>query len=175
MPFDPREAIAELTDLFSERCAKKGLEFVYFVAEDVPSQLLGDPVRLRQILVNLVGNAIKFTERGEILVELSLARCDPEGVLLNFAVEDTGIGIAPDQCARVFESFHQVDGSMTRARGGSGLGLTITRQLVELMGGTITVESELGRGSRFAFTVRFQPSAEEAETRRAPRHTGAPA
>ena len=170
VPFDPREAIAELTDLFSERCAKKGLEFVYFVAEDVPSQLLGDPVRLRQILVNLVGNAIKFTERGEILVELSLARCDPEGVLLNCVVEDTGIGIVPDQCARVFESFHQVDGTMTRARGGSGLGLTITRQLVELMGGTITVESELGRGSRFAFTVRFQPSAEEAETRRAPRH-----
>ena len=97
VPFDPREAIGELTDLFAERCAKKGLEFVYFVDEDVPSQLIGDPVRLRQILVNLVGNAIKFTERGEILVEVSLARAEADRVALNFAVADTGIGIPADQ------------------------------------------------------------------------------
>jgi PAS domain S-box-containing protein len=174
VPFDPREAIAELTDLFSERCDKKGLEFVYFVAEDVPSKLIGDPVRLRQILVNLVGNAIKFTERGEILVELSLARADADGILLNCVVEDTGIGIAPEQCARVFESFHQVDGSMTRSRGGSGLGLTITRQLVELMGGTITVESELGRGSRFAFSIRSQGAPADVDAVRAPRHIARP-
>jgi two-component system, sensor histidine kinase and response regulator len=174
VPFDPREALAELTDLFAERCAKKGLEFVYFVAEDVPSRLLGDPVRLRQILINLVGNSIKFTERGEILVELSLARNEPDGLILNFAIEDTGIGIAPEQCSRVFESFHQVDGSMTRARGGSGLGLSITRQLVELMGGKISVESELGRGSRFAFTVHFQRSSDQAEMPRAPRHLARP-
>jgi PAS domain S-box-containing protein len=174
VPFDPRETIGELTDLFSERCGKKGLEFVYFVAEDVPSQVIGDPVRLRQILVNLVGNAIKFTERGEILVELSLVRSEPDTVMLNFAVEDTGIGIEPDQCARVFESFHQVDGSMTRSRGGSGLGLSITRQLVELMGGKISVESELGRGSRFAFTVRLAPSSRETEMPRAPRHLPRP-
>jgi len=170
VPFDVQEAIAELTDLFSERCMRKGLEFIYFVAEDVPSHLIGDPVRLRQILVNLVGNAIKFTERGEILVELSLARNEPDGVVLNFAVEDTGIGIPPEQCPRIFESFHQVDGSMTRARGGSGLGLSITRQLVELMGGKISVESELGRGSRFAFTARFKPSPHQADTSRGPRH-----
>jgi two-component system, sensor histidine kinase and response regulator len=174
LPFDPREAVAELTELFSERCAKKGIEFVYYVAEDVPSQLVGDPVRLRQILVNLVGNSIKFTERGEILVEVSLARTEAGGVMLNFTVEDTGIGIDPEQCSRVFESFHQVDGSMTRARGGSGLGLAITRQLVELMGGKIAVESELGRGSRFTFTARFEASASEIEMPRGPRHLPRP-
>src|ERR1700721_546305 len=149
LPFDPREAIAELTDVFSERCAKKGIEFVYFVDEAVPSQLIGDPVRLRQILVNLVGNAIKFTERGEILVEVALGGAEGGGVVLGFVVADTGIGTPADQSAHVFESFHQIDGSLTRARGGSGLGLAIPRQLVELMGGSISVESELGRGSRF--------------------------
>jgi signal transduction histidine kinase/DNA-binding response OmpR family regulator/HPt (histidine-containing phosphotransfer) domain-containing protein len=165
VPFDLREAIAELTDLFGERCAKKGLEFVHFVDETVPSHLIGDPVRLRQILVNLVGNAVKFTERGEILVEVSLAKADKDGVALAFAVADTGIGIPADQRARVFESFHQVDGSLTRARGGSGLGLAITRQLVELMGGSISVESEPGRGSRFVFTACFQPVAQEVVPR----------
>jgi two-component system, sensor histidine kinase and response regulator len=170
LPFDVHEAIADLADLFSERCAKKGLEFIYFVDEKVPSHVVGDPVRLRQILVNLVGNAIKFTERGEILVEVSLSRNEPDGVMLNFVVEDTGIGIPSEQCAKVFESFHQVDGSMTRARGGSGLGLSITRQLVELMGGKISVESELGRGSRFAFSARFQASPREADNQQGPRH-----
>jgi two-component system, sensor histidine kinase and response regulator len=174
VPFNPREAMADLTDLFAERCTRKGLEFIYFVAEDVPSQLVGDPMRLRQILINLVGNAVKFTERGEILVELSLLRSEPDEVVLSFAVEDTGIGIAPEQCSLVFESFHQVDGSMTRARGGSGLGLAITRQLVELMGGRISAESELGRGSRFAFTARLKPAAREAEMADAPRHLARP-
>src|SRR5262249_55854519 len=159
-----------LSDLFSERCAKKGLEFVYFVDEAVPSELVGDPVRLRQILVNLVGNAVKFTERGEILVELSLVPAEAHGIVLKFVVEDTGIGIAPDQCARIFESFYQVDGSLTRARGGSGLGLSITRQLVELMGGKISVESMLGRGSRFTFTACFQASSMEADSPRPLRH-----
>jgi two-component system, sensor histidine kinase and response regulator len=172
--FDPREAIGELTDLFGERCAKKGLEFVHFVDEAVPSHLIGDPVRLRQILVNLVGNAIKFTERGEILVEVSLARAEGDEVVLGFAVADTGIGIAADQRARVFESFHQVDRSLTRARGGSGLGLAITRQLVELMDGSISVESELGRGSRFFFTARFQPVSPEMALPRTSRHLPRP-
>jgi CheY-like chemotaxis protein len=172
--FEPRETVAEMAELFSERCSKKGLEFVYFVAEDVPSMLVGDPMRLRQILVNLVGNSVKFTERGEILVEVSLVRKDADAVVLNFTVEDTGIGIPADQRARVFESFHQVDGSLTRARGGSGLGLAITRQLVELMDGEIAVESELGRGSRFSFTARFQPSSLAASTPRGPRHLARP-
>jgi two-component system, sensor histidine kinase and response regulator len=172
--FDPREAIAELTDFFGERCLKKGLEFVHFIDEAVPTHLIGDPVRLRQILVNLVGNAVKFTEHGEILVEVSLAQAKSDGVVLGFAVADTGIGIPAEQCARVFESFHQVDGSLTRARGGSGLGLAITRQLVELMGGSISVESELGRGSRFLFTARFQPVAHEALLPRPRRHLPRP-
>jgi PAS domain S-box-containing protein len=157
-PFDPREAIAELTDLFAQRCTEKGLEFIFFVAEDVPSELIGDPVRLRQILVNLVGNAIKFTDGGEVVIEVSLSCDKPDGVILTFAVKDTGVGIEPEQCSRIFEPFHQIDGSMTRTRGGSGLGLSITRQLVELMGGAISVESNLGQGSRFTFTACFKHS-----------------
>lgn len=173
LPFDLREVIAEVTDLFTERCAKKGLELIYYVAEDVPSRLVGDPVRLRQVLVNLIGNAIKFTERGEILIEISNSR-NTNDKFLNFAVEDTGIGIEPEQCAHIFESFHQVDGTMSRARGGSGLGLSITRQLVELMGGGISVESELGRGSRFSFTARFDALTPEAEAPRGPRYLARP-
>jgi PAS domain S-box-containing protein len=167
--FDPREVIAEAADLFCERCSSKGLELVYCVAEDVPARLAGDPVRLRQILINLVGNAIKFTERGEILVELALvpgADTDTGGdtdVMLAFAVEDTGIGIPADKCAQVFESFEQVDQSMSRSRGGSGLGLAITKRLVALMGGTIGVESEYGRGSRFYFTARCRPAPNAPE------------
>jgi two-component system, sensor histidine kinase and response regulator len=156
VPFDARETIAELTELLAERCTKKGIEFVYFVDEAIPAQLVGDPTRLRQVLVNLVGNAIKFTEHGEILVELALARSTPDAVILNIAVADTGIGIQPEQKARIFEAFHQIDSSMTRARGGSGLGLAITRQLVELMGGDLSVDSEFGRGSRFSFAVAFK-------------------
>jgi PAS domain S-box-containing protein len=174
VPFDPREAVAELSDLFSERCANKGLEFVYFVAEEVPARLVGDAVRLRQILVNLVGNAVKFTEHGEIVVQVTIASDAPETIALRFVVEDSGIGIAPEQCARVFESFYQVDGSLTRVQGGSGLGLSITRQLVELMGGTIGVESELGRGSRFIFTAQFGPTPYTAEPARTLRHLARP-
>jgi two-component system sensor histidine kinase/response regulator len=156
--FDPREVIAEVTDLFCEPCARKGLEFVYFVAEDVPASLRGDPVRLRQVLINLVGNAIKFTERGEILTEVVIADRETERLLLSFTVTDTGVGIAPEQKSRVFESFHQADHGALAARAGSGLGLTIARHLVELMGGEIDVESELGRGSQFRFTARLAPS-----------------
>jgi signal transduction histidine kinase/CheY-like chemotaxis protein/HPt (histidine-containing phosphotransfer) domain-containing protein len=158
--FDPRELIAEITDLFGERCTSKGIEFIYFVAEDVPHHLTGDPARLRQVLINLVGNAIKFTERGEILVELSLADSAAEHVTLRCSVKDTGIGIDREQRARIFESFHQVDASMTRSRGGTGLGLSIVKELVTLMGGDIGVESEVGRGSRFWFTTRLARSAD---------------
>ena len=158
--FDPRELIAEITDLFGERCTSKGIEFIYFVAEDVPHHLTGDPARLRQVLINLVGNAIKFTERGEILVELSLADSAAGHVTLRCSVKDTGIGIDREQRARIFESFHQVDASMTRSRGGTGLGLSIVKELVTLMGGDIGVESEVGRGSRFWFTTRLARSAD---------------
>lgn len=97
-----------------------------------PHRLIGDPARLRQVLINLVGNAIKFTERGEILVEVSLANAGPERATLLFSVKDTGIGIDPDERARIFESFHQIDRSMTRSQGGTGLGLSIVRELVTL-------------------------------------------
>jgi CheY-like chemotaxis protein len=149
VPFDPRDLIDELTDLFSAQCARKGLEYIYFVADEVPHQVQGDPVRLRQVLINLIGNAIKFTERGEIV-----------------------IGIKPEHREQLFRSFHQVDGSMTRARGGSGLGLAISKELVELMGGSISVESEWGRGSRFAFTAEFDRPAGEPEAPRPTRHIG---
>jgi two-component system sensor histidine kinase/response regulator len=168
--FEPREAIAEVADLFGERCSSKGLEFVYFVDESVPTSLRGDPVRLRQILINLIGNAIKFTERGEILVEIAVAESHDDHVMLSVAVVDSGIGIAPEKRASVFQSFHQADSSMTRSRGGSGLGLAIVRQLVELMGGEVGVDSELGRGSRFWFTMRVQKSAGETASPRGARH-----
>jgi len=159
--FDPRELVAEVTDLFCERCTSKGLEFVYFIAEDVPRQLTGDSARLRQVLINLVGNAMKFTERGEILIELSLAKDGEDQIILLSSVRDTGIGIDDDQRTRIFESFHQADASMTRSRGGTGLGLSIVKELVHLMGGDIGVESEIGRGSRFWFTVQLARSAED--------------
>ncbi len=152
--FDPRDVLAEVAAVFCERCAAKNLELVYFIAEDVPSRLRGDPVRLRQVIINLVGNAIKFTERGEVLLEVTIAQREEGNVVLSVSVEDTGIGIEASKRDKVFESFHQVDNSITRSRGGSGLGLTISKQLVELMGGKIGVESEVGRGSRFYFTVR---------------------
>jgi two-component system, sensor histidine kinase and response regulator len=161
--FEPREVVAEVTDLFGEQCASKGVELIYFIAEDVPSHLLGDPVGLRQILINLVGNAIKFTERGEVLIEVSVDQLIDSKITLAFAVQDTGIGIAPDKQARVFEAFRQADDSMTRSRGGSGLGLAIVKRLVELQGGELGVESQIGRGSRFFFTARFDLSAKAGE------------
>ena len=160
--FDPRVVLAVVTDVFSERCAAKGLEFIYFIADDVPAMLSGDPVRLRQILINLVGNAIKFTDRGEILLELKVTQAADGAIVLSFSVQDTGIGIEATKRDLVFESFQQADNSMTRARGGTGLGLTISKQLVELMGGVIGVESEFGRGSRFHFTIRCKIAASKS-------------
>jgi two-component system sensor histidine kinase/response regulator len=174
-PFEIRELIADVTDLFGEQCGSKGLDLIYFVAEDVPVQLLGDSVRLRQVLINLVGNAIKFTEHGEILVEVSFARYESDALILAFSVEDTGLGIARDKLTEVFEPFRQVDASMTRSRGGSGLGLAITKRLVELQGGEIGVESEPGGGSRFQFTARFRRVASTiAETPLPGRHIARP-
>jgi CheY-like chemotaxis protein/nitrogen-specific signal transduction histidine kinase/HPt (histidine-containing phosphotransfer) domain-containing protein len=165
--FDLREMIGDVTDLFSERCASAGLEFIYFIADDAPSHVRGDPVRLRQVLVNLIGNAVKFTERGDIFLKVTAEDSGPDHVVLTCSVEDSGIGIAPDDHHKVFESFQQVDSSLTRLRGGSGLGLAITKQLVELMGGEIEFESEVGRGSRFYFTVRAAHSAAGVKNGRA--------
>ena len=156
--FEPREMLSELTDVFANRCVTKGLALTCTVKDAVPAQLKGDAGRLRQVLVNLMGNAVKFTEQGGVTVELGLGPGAPGEVELVCSVLDTGIGIPSDQLAVVFESFQQVDHSMRRARGGTGLGLAISKQLVEMMGGHLSVESQLDRGSRFHFNVRFAPS-----------------
>jgi two-component system, sensor histidine kinase and response regulator len=154
IPFDLRESLGETMKSLGVRAHQKGLELVYDVEPDVPEPLLGDPGRLRQILVNLVGNSIKFTESGEVVV--SVARGSAENdTFLHFRVRDTGIGIAPEQQAKIFEPFSQADGSMTRKYGGTGLGLTICVRLVEMMGGKIWIESERGKGTTVHFTAQF--------------------
>ncbi|HKI47744.1 MAG TPA: ATP-binding protein, partial [Desulfobacteria bacterium] len=133
------------------------IELICRVKPDVPTALKGDPVRLRQIVVNLADNAIKFTEKGEIVITVALEKETDRYITLHFSVSDTGIGIASDKMSTIFESFHQADGSVTRRYGGTGLGLTISRQLAELMNGRIWLESEEGKGSTFHFTARFRP------------------
>jgi signal transduction histidine kinase/CheY-like chemotaxis protein/HPt (histidine-containing phosphotransfer) domain-containing protein len=153
--FDLTEAIAKAVEIVAVRAAAKGLTIRQRIESDVPVFLVGDPDRLRQVLINLLGNSMKFTERGGL--EVVVAR-DPEGGpagALRFAVSDTGIGIPEQKLAAVFESFTQADTSTTRKYGGTGLGLSISKQLVELMNGRIWVQSELGVGSTFFFTARF--------------------
>jgi two-component system sensor histidine kinase/response regulator len=151
--FDLSQVIEESADLLAERAQAKGLELLTAIPPHAPRRLMGDPSRLRQVLVNLVGNAVKFTEQGEVVISVSIEDADPRRVKLRFSVRDTGIGIAPDAQARLFNAFTQADGSTTRKYGGTGLGLAICRQLVELMGGTIELTSEPGRGSTFSFTL----------------------
>ena len=157
--FDLRDEVHQVADLFADQAHHKGLEFICDIAADVPALLRGDPVRLRQVLANLVGNAVKFTERGDVVLRLEKTGEDAGAVELRFEVRDTGIGIAPGMQDGIFDSFTQADGSTTRRFGGTGLGLTISRQLVELMGGTIGVESRPGEGSTFWFTLRFEKVA----------------
>jgi two-component system, sensor histidine kinase and response regulator len=153
IPFELRESLGEAMHTLSFRSHQKGLELIYDVQPDVPESLIGDPGRMRQILVNLVGNAIKFTQHGEILVSVALQSENESKVCLQISVADTGIGIPRDRQAKIFEAFSQADGSTTRKFGGTGLGLTISTRLVELMGGRIWVESEPGKGSTFHFTA----------------------
>jgi two-component system sensor histidine kinase/response regulator len=152
IPFDLREGLGEAMQTLSFRAHQKGLELIYDVQPDVPEALIGDPGRIRQILVNLIGNAIKFTEHGEIFVSVALQAEELQRVRLQISVTDTGIGIPLDRQAKIFEAFSQADGSTSRRFGGTGLGLTISTRLVELMGGRIWVESEPGKGSTFHFT-----------------------
>jgi signal transduction histidine kinase/CheY-like chemotaxis protein len=161
---DLRAVMEEVTTLLAPQGHDKGLEVVCAVPPDLSTHLRGDPGRLRQVLTNLVGNAIKFTEAGEVVVEATDAVETGTQATITLRVRDTGIGISPDRQAAVFESFTQADGSTTRRYGGSGLGLAICRQLVELMGGTIRVQSEPGRGSTFSVTLTLdkQPAAPEA-------------
>src|SRR6185436_1854073 len=150
------------------RAHQKDLELVCDVRPDVPDALIGDPGRLRQVLVNLAGNAIKFTEQGEIVVRVELEEERDGHVRLHFSVRDTGIGVPADKVDTIFEAFMQADNSTTRRYGGTGLGLAITRRLVEMMGGWIWLESEAGRGSTFHFTVRFEVQSGQERRRPAP-------
>jgi two-component system sensor histidine kinase/response regulator len=153
--FNPRDTIGDTANAVAWRAHQKGLELIVDIGEAVPRTLTGDPGRLRQILVNLLGNAIKFTSHGEIVLRVRSEAATPPHVVLHFAVTDTGVGIPSDRQQSVFEAFTQADGSTTRAYGGTGLGLTISSQLVQLMGGRVWVESEVGKGSTFQFTACF--------------------
>ncbi|MFL5911731.1 MAG: response regulator [Gaiellaceae bacterium] len=156
MDFDIRELVEDVSALLAEPALIKGLEFVSYCYPDLPTAVRGDPVRVRQILTNLVGNAVKFTDNGEVVIRVRHTAEDERSVLARFEVVDTGIGIDPADKARLFEPFTQADPSTTRRYGGTGLGLALARRLAEVMGGEIGVESELGRGSTFWFTVRFR-------------------
>ncbi len=162
--FDVRDCAESALDVVAPAAADKGIELAYIIEEGVPGRVVGDATRVRQVLVNLLSNAIKFTAEGSVLVRVASVPCDPnEGshATLRFAVEDTGIGIAPDKLARIFESFAQADASTTRRFGGTGLGLAISSRLAAMMGGTVAVESEPGVGSTFAFTARVEVAAGE--------------
>jgi signal transduction histidine kinase/CheY-like chemotaxis protein/HPt (histidine-containing phosphotransfer) domain-containing protein len=166
--FQLRDALEDTMRVLAPRAHKKGIELACHIDPSVPDTLVGDPLRLRQIVLNLVGNAIKFTDRGEVLVQAQVESRHDQKVQMHFSVRDTGIGIPPEKQQVIFEAFSQADSSTTRRYGGTGLGLAISAQLVELMGGTISVESEPGLGSTFHFTAWLdveEAGAEEASGR----------
>jgi len=161
--FDARNIVEEVQDLFNEMAEKKGLRFGSHVAPHLPRRLTGDAGRLRQVLTNLVGNAIKFTERGEVMVHIRPDEIGADSMKLRVEVRDSGIGVAPEAQRKIFESFAQADQSTTRRYGGTGLGLAIAKQLTTMMGGEIGVDSKAGEGSTFWFTVRLGLTTEEVE------------
>ncbi|MBX3415272.1 MAG: response regulator [Pirellulales bacterium] len=154
--FDLHALIEETADMFSQRVAEKGLELACLIPPEVPSFVIGDPERMRQILINLVNNALKFTSQGEVVVRAAVERHEGDEIVFRCSVTDTGIGIPPDRLDRLFQSFSQVDASTTRKYGGTGLGLAISKRLTELMGGEMGVESQAGQGSTFWFSARLQ-------------------
>jgi CheY-like chemotaxis protein len=155
IPFSVRDLIGQSLKPLAVKAEQKGLELLYDVHPDVPEGIIGDPVRVRQVLSNLIGNAIKFTEQGHVLLEVRQDAHNEGSTMLHFEVADTGIGVAPEKHATIFEAFSQADGSTTRRFGGTGLGLTISATLVRMMGGRIWIESEPGHGSTFHFTAAF--------------------
>ncbi len=160
-----QDTIEQLADVMAPRAAEKKLELVFYVSPSVPTRLRGDPLRLFQILVNLINNAIKFTQQGQVVMRVVMLKKNTENVDLLFSVNDTGIGIPADKLDHIFESFIQADESIARRYGGSGLGLSIAKELVEMMGGSIGVESEVGQGSIFFFTLTLKrsPNSEVVE------------
>jgi len=154
--FNLRDTVSDTLDVLRLRAEQKGLELICNFNPNAPDFVAGDPGRLRQVITNLVGNAIKFTERGEVIVEVDQQERTNEIVTVHFAIRDTGVGIPPDRQKVIFAPFQQADGSVTRRYGGTGLGLAISAQLVDIMGGGIWVDSEPGKGSTFHFTARFR-------------------
>ena len=164
-PFSLRDCVGTVTNILIPETRRKGLELIQTVADDVPETVVGDQTRLRQILVNLIGNAVKFTEQGKVEVRVTSGDSNSDGKGgITFTVADTGIGIPADKQHLLFNSFSQIDGSDSRRYGGTGLGLAISREIVELMGGNITCESSLGGGSTFSFTVPLGKSEADIET-----------
>lgn len=161
--FDLRHCIEDALDLFSESAAKKEVNLLYHIADKVPEKLIGDQLRIRQILLNLVSNAIKFTSKGEILIEVNLLEKDGSNLNLGFKIKDTGMGIPNEKLKRLFKAFSQVDASTTRLHGGTGLGLAICERLVELMGGSIAIESEQGKGTSVIFNIKSTKDEEATE------------
>lgn len=166
--FNLDDALGDVLKLLAPRAQEKDLELVCHIDPQIPDLLNGDISRLRQIVVNLLGNAIKFTDRGEIVLTAKAAPRDGDSLELHFAVADTGIGIAPGKLNQIFEPFTQADGSIQRRYGGTGLGLTISARLAELLGGRLWAESEVGTGSTFHFTVTFAPAGPDATVIRRP-------
>ncbi len=166
-PFDVRDCVESALDLIAPRAAEKGLEIAYLFEGDVPAAIEGDVTRLRQVLLNLLANAVKFTERGEVVLTVQPALSDAQATALEFAVRDTGIGLSADGIAKLFQSFSQADSSTTRKYGGTGLGLAISKRLAELMGGTMWVESEgLGCGATFRFVIAAARARPPTPTKR---------
>ena len=169
--FQLDEVMDHLANLIGLKTEDKGLELLFHVAPDIPAGLVGDPLRLGQVLVNLGNNAVKFTEQGEVVIGIEKTAEDEKGVELHFRVRDTGIGMTPEERAKLFRPFSQADSSTTRRYGGTGLGLAISRNLVEQMGGSIWVESAPGQGSEFHFTARFGRQENNAVLPRLARET----
>ena len=159
-PFEVRQVLEDAVEAFAEVAHRKGLELVTSIDPSVPEWLTGDPSRIRQVVANLVSNALKFTDAGEVLIEVRCVPVAAEHLELWVEVHDTGIGISDEASAKLFQAFSQVDSSPTRRYGGTGLGLAISKHLIDLMGGTIRMQSEVGRGSRFWFSIPLKPAAQ---------------